>query len=52
MDIPLAQKIEEMRTEMIEMFGDKLPDPEHEPKRFDYYIRLFLFEKSLRKENA
>lgn len=48
----LEQKVEKMRAEMFEMFGDKLPDPEHEPIRFDYYIRLFLYEKTVRNENA
>jgi len=43
----LEQKVEKMQLEMIEMFGDKLPDPEHEPIRFDYYVRLFLYIKSL-----
>ena len=51
MAVSLTEKIETMRQEMIEMFGEKLPNPEHEPKRFDYYVQLFLYQKSLKKED-
>jgi hypothetical protein len=33
-------------------FGDKLPDPEKEPKRADYYIKLFLYERYLNEQRA
>ena len=37
--------------EMIEMFGDKLPDPEHCPKEFQYYIKLYFYEKFVNESN-
>jgi hypothetical protein len=24
-------------------FGDKLPDPDHEPLQFSYYVRLYKY---------
>jgi hypothetical protein len=38
-------------SEMIEMFGDKLPDPEHCPKEFQYYIKLYLYEKKVNESS-
>jgi len=32
--------------EMVEEFGDKLPNLEQEPLRFAYYVRLFKYIKS------
>jgi len=26
---------------MIEIYGDDLPNPEQEPKRFAYYVKLY-----------
>ena len=40
-DEELKQVLEEMRT----MLGD-LPNPEHEPKRFTYYVKLYKFYKN------
>ena len=37
--------------ELVEMFGDKLPNPLHEPIRFAYYINLYKYEKALRNES-
>lgn len=30
---------------MVEMFGDKLPNPEHYPRTFEYYLKLYLHSK-------
>lgn len=27
--------------EMKEMFGDNLPNPEHHPRTFEYYVKLY-----------
>jgi len=32
--------------EMVEEFGDKLPNIEQEPLRFAYYVKLFKYIKS------
>lgn len=39
------QEIEQAIKEMIEMWGDNLPNPEQEPKRFAYYVKLYLYYK-------
>jgi len=28
-------------SQMIEIFGDRLPDPEHYPLEFGYYVKLY-----------
>jgi hypothetical protein len=28
---------------MVKMFGANLPNPEHEPRRFAYYVRLYKY---------
>jgi hypothetical protein len=38
-------------NELWEMFGDKLPDPEHSPKEFEYFIKLYLYEKKVNESN-
>jgi len=42
--------LEQIRDGMIEMFGNKLPDIEQEPKRFAYYIKLFFYERFLNEQ--
>ena len=38
-------EISRVVDEMIEMFGEKLPDTEHCPKEFQYFIKLYFYEK-------
>lgn len=38
-------EIEQAVNEMIEMYGDALPNPEHEPRRFAYYVKLYFYYK-------
>lgn len=30
-------------NKMVELYGDKLPNPEHCPKEFAYYVKLFQY---------
>jgi hypothetical protein len=39
------QEIENVLNEMYSYFGN-LPSPEHEPKRFAYYVKLFKYLKN------
>ena len=32
--------IEQVQEKMIELFGDKVANPEHYPKQFEYQIKL------------
>ena len=36
--------------EMVERYGDKLPNLDHEPQQFQYYVKLFLYDKKLKVE--
>lgn len=31
--------------EMVKMFGDKLPNPEHCPREFAYFVKLYWHSK-------
>ena len=35
--------IEEHYAKMVEIYGDKLPDPERQPIEFAYYVRLYKY---------
>ena len=28
---------------LVEMYGDELPNPEHEPLRFAYFVKLYKY---------
>jgi hypothetical protein len=28
---------------LVEMYGDQLPNPEHEPVRFAYFVKLYKY---------
>jgi hypothetical protein len=43
--------IEEQIEEFYQWYGDKLPNPEHEPLRFAYYVRMYQHTKSLMENN-
>ena len=36
---------EKIGRDLVEMFGDSLPNPEQEPLRFQYYIKLMMYIK-------
>ena len=38
---------DEQIKEMVEMFGDKLPNPKHSPRQFEYYVLLYKHTKGL-----
>lgn len=33
----------DLYNEMVTLYGDRLPDPEHEPRQFHYFVKLFLY---------
>lgn len=39
------EEIENAYQEMVTMFGENLPDPEHYPKIFSNYVKLWKFYK-------
>ena len=44
------EEIEASYNEMVEMWGDKLPNPEQEPIRFAYYVRMYKYFKEKNNE--
>lgn len=44
--------IVKLYDELVKEFGDKLPNPEHFPIQFKYYIRLYLHLKELGSKNG
>ena len=41
---------DEIGKDLVEMFGDNLPDPTHEPIRFAHYINLYRYEIELERQ--
>ena len=41
------QKIQSAYEDMIKMWGDKLPNYEHEPIRFAFYVRMYKYLKNI-----
>lgn len=40
-------------NELVEHYGDSLPNFEHEPRRFDAYVKMYLYYKERSKnENS
>jgi hypothetical protein len=42
------EKVMQLYNELVEEYGDKLPNPDHYPKTFQYYVKLY---KHYRKNN-
>jgi hypothetical protein len=40
---------DELGAALVEEFGENLPNPEQEPKRFNYYVKLFLYDKYVKQ---
>jgi hypothetical protein len=38
-----SEELEKIYDEMVEIFGDNLPNPEQEPIRFAYYVKLYKY---------
>jgi hypothetical protein len=39
--------VEEHIKEFLEIYGDRLPNPEHCPIEFEYYVKLYKYVKEL-----
>jgi hypothetical protein len=45
------EEIIKMYDEMIELWSDKLPNFEHEPIRFAYYVKMYRYLKEQNNDN-
>jgi hypothetical protein len=39
--------VDEQIEEFLRIYGDRLPNPEHCPKEFEYYVKLYKYCKGL-----
>ena len=46
------EQAQRVLDEMVDLWGDKLPNPDHEPIRFHYYMKLFKYGYTHRLEKA
>jgi hypothetical protein len=37
------EQAERVYQAMVEVWGDKLPNPIHEPRRIEYYLKMFRY---------
>lgn len=35
------EEVLKIYEEMKEMFGDKIPNPDHSPRQFEYFLKLY-----------
>lgn len=38
-----AEEMQKIGEKLLEMYGDSLPDPIHEPMQFAYVLKLFMY---------
>ena len=41
----------EQIEEFLEIYGDRMPNPENCPKEFNHLLRLYMYERSLLQNN-
>lgn len=37
------EQLEKIGNDLVEMYGDELPDPEHCPREFQYILKLYMY---------
>jgi hypothetical protein len=47
-----SEEIEIIVNDLIEMYGDNLPDPEHCPTEFSYIVKLYNYCKNGVKDGS
>lgn len=46
------EEVMNMYNEMVEYYGDRLPNFEHYPRQFAYCVRLWKYYKSKQNESS
>ncbi len=44
------EQLEMIGNAMVEHYGDMLPDPDHCPKEFAHYAKLFMYNNNLKEQ--
>jgi len=45
------EQAQDILDKMVAQFGKELPNPEHHPNTFAYYVRLFQYKPILQPQN-
>ena len=43
-------EIEKIGKEFVKWYGKSLPNPEHEPKQFEYLFKIFMYSRGTKTE--
>ena len=43
------EEVQKRFNQLVERYGDELPNPFQEPRRFDYYARIYSWHEHLQK---
>ena len=46
------EKAEQIWNELVEFFGDRLANPDHEPRRFEWQMRFYKYISDRSKANT
>lgn len=46
------EQLEKNYKELVDRYGQDLPNPAHEPRKFLYYVRLMRWHKELLKRTV
>ena len=42
---------DQLGAELLEHYGERLPNPEQEPIRFHYFVKMYLYDSYVRQFN-
>ena len=43
------EQVKERYEKLVDVYGDQLPDPKHEPRRFEYYVKLYTWIEQIKQ---
>ena len=46
------QEVLDFYQKLVDEYGDKLPNPDHHPKQFEYFVRLYRHVERTRASSA
>ena len=49
MDQSEQEQLEQKYKELLDRYSDQLPNPNHYPRQFQYYVNMLTWQKNLEK---
>ena len=43
------EQVKERYQKLVDLYGDQLPDPTYEPRRFEYYVKLYTWVEQIKQ---